>query len=58
MKTRPVGAKLFHTDGQTDMMNLTVALCNFANAVKKEKSLIICGVPDESRTDNLSRIKV
>jgi hypothetical protein len=36
MKTRPVGAQLFHaegwTDGQTDMTKLIVAFRNFANA--------------------------
>jgi hypothetical protein len=28
----PVGAELFHADGQTDMTKLTVAFCYFANA--------------------------
>jgi len=32
MKIRPVGAQLFHGDGQTDMTNLTVTFRNFANA--------------------------
>ena len=36
MKIHPVGAKLFHADGQmdeqTDMLKLTVTLCNFLNA--------------------------
>ena len=38
MKTCPVEDELFHedgqTDGQTDMMNVIVALRNFANALK------------------------
>jgi hypothetical protein len=34
MKIRPVGAELFHADGQTDM--LIVALRNFANAPVNE----------------------
>jgi len=34
MKIRPVGAELFHADGQTDMMKLTVAFRNFSNAPK------------------------
>jgi len=40
MKIRPVGAELFHADGQTDMTKLIVAFfcCNFANAPKKEDS--------------------
>jgi hypothetical protein len=32
MKIRPVGAELFHADGQTDMTKLIVAFRNFANA--------------------------
>ena len=36
MKIRLAGAELFHTDRrtdrQTDIMNLTVALCNFVKA--------------------------
>ena len=32
MKIRPVGAELFHADGQTDMMKLIVAFRNFAIA--------------------------
>jgi len=35
MKICPVGAELFHLDGQTDMMKLAVAFYNFANAPKK-----------------------
>jgi hypothetical protein len=34
MKIRPVGAELFHLDGQTDMTKLIVAFRNFANAPK------------------------
>jgi hypothetical protein len=36
IKIRPVGAELFHGDGQTDMTKLTVAFRNFANAPKKQ----------------------
>jgi hypothetical protein len=32
MKIRPVGAELFHADGQTDMTKLIVAFRNFVNA--------------------------
>jgi len=35
MKIRPVGAEVFHADGQTDMMKLIVALRRFVNAPKK-----------------------
>ena len=31
MKIRPVGAKLLHADGQTDMMKLITAFHNFTN---------------------------
>ena len=34
IKIRPVGAELFHADGQTDMTKLIVAFRNFANASK------------------------
>jgi hypothetical protein len=34
MKILPVGAKFFQADGQTDMMKLTAAFRNFANAPK------------------------
>ena len=36
LKVRPVGAELFHADGQTDMTKLIVAFRNFANAPKNE----------------------
>jgi len=32
MKLCPVGAEMFHADGWPDMMKITVALCNVANA--------------------------
>jgi hypothetical protein len=34
MKIRPVGAELFHADGQTDTTQLIVAFRNFANSPK------------------------
>ena len=34
MKIRPMGAEVFHTEGQTDMTTLIVAFRNFANAPK------------------------
>ena len=33
MQIRPVGEKLFHADGQTDMTKLIVDFLNFANAL-------------------------
>jgi hypothetical protein len=36
MKIRPLGAELFHADGQTDMTKLIVAFRNFAKAPKNE----------------------
>jgi len=45
MKIHPVGAELFHAEGQmdgrTDMMKLTVAFHNFAN-MPKNCSLLSC----------------
>jgi hypothetical protein len=32
IKIRPVGAELFHADGQTDMTKLLVAFRSFTNA--------------------------
>ena len=36
MTTRPVEAKYYHADGQTDMTKLTVAFRNFANVPKND----------------------
>ena len=35
MKIRPMGAELFHADGQIDMTNLFVTFRNFANVPNK-----------------------
>jgi len=40
MKIRPVGAELFHADGQTDMTKLIVALHSSANASEKKEPQI------------------
>jgi hypothetical protein len=40
MKIRQVGVELFHADGRTDMTKLIVALLNFANAPKANKSTL------------------
>ena len=34
MKIRPVGAELFHADGQTHMMKLIITFRNFVNVPK------------------------
>ena len=43
MNIHPLGAKLFHVDGQrdrqTDMMKLIVDFCNSANTCLKNKSI-------------------
>jgi len=39
MKIRPVGAELFHADGQTDMTKLTFAVPNIANS---SKNVFVC----------------
>jgi hypothetical protein len=36
IKIRPVGAELFHADGQTDKTKLIVAFRNFAKANKNQ----------------------
>ena len=41
VKIRPVGAELLHADGQTDMMKLKVAFCNFAEVAKTSSYLRI-----------------
>jgi hypothetical protein len=40
MKMCLVGAELFHGDGRTNMMEVIVAFCNFANAPNKEQFCI------------------
>ena len=59
MKIFPVGAELLHADrrtgGQADMMKLTVAFGNFANAAKFLRSVhtvylcVLCGSEDKQR---------
>ena len=38
MKFRPMRAKLFHADGQTNITKLIVAIRNFANAPKNART--------------------
>jgi hypothetical protein len=42
MDVRPVGAELFHADGQTDMTKLRLAFRNFANAPKNDNAKKSC----------------
>jgi hypothetical protein len=37
MKIRPMGAKVFHAEGRTDMTKLIVAFLNFAKTPKEDK---------------------
>jgi len=46
MKIRPLGAELFHEDGQTDITSLIVAFLNFANAPKYAWSCTYHPPPD------------
>ena len=39
MKIHPVGAQLFHVDGQTDVMKLIVALHSYVKCLKMGGSL-------------------
>jgi hypothetical protein len=41
MKICPVGAELFHADGQMDMAKLPLAFCNFVKAPKNTIKLVI-----------------
>jgi hypothetical protein len=48
MKIRPVGAELYHADGQTDMMKLIIAFRNFANAPEKDSGINSTNVRNEA----------
>jgi hypothetical protein len=41
MKIRPMGAELFHGDGQTDTPKLIVAFRNFTNPPQNPKSTLM-----------------
>jgi hypothetical protein len=41
MKIRPVGAELFHADGQTDIRKLTVAFRNFETAPRNLRFYVV-----------------
>jgi hypothetical protein len=57
MKIRPVGAELFHADGQTDRTKLIVAFLNSVNAPKNE-GLIRSWDFDKDRLAWLLRIEM
>jgi len=40
MKIRPMGAELFHADGQRDMTKIIVSFRNFTNSPKIYKSIM------------------
>ena len=50
MKTRPVGAKLFHADGQTET-KLRVAFCNFADTHVNWVMIVGSQVSDTNNTE-------
>jgi len=50
MKIRPLGAELFHADGQTDI-NLTVAFRNFGNPSKNPVTPKFCIRGNLNRTN-------
>jgi hypothetical protein len=57
MNIRPVGAELFHADGQTDMTKLMVPFRNFAKVPKMTQGLsqvVECILTDGNRTNDLS----
>ena len=47
MKIRPVGAELFHANGQTDLAKLKVAFRNLANALKDDHESSKVNYPDD-----------
>jgi hypothetical protein len=55
MKLRPVGAELFHTDGQrytqTDMTKLIVAFRNFTSTPKNFRSIYQFGMKIKHTTN-------
>jgi hypothetical protein len=51
MKIRPVDAKMFHADGQTDMMKLTLTFRNFAKAPKNSSEIWAWDDRAKIRTD-------
>jgi len=64
MKICPVGADLFHADGQTDMTRLKVVFRNFANAPKKRAPNMVVAVfvhpsvrPPLTRLNRLSDVR-
>jgi len=40
IKTRPLRAESFHTNGRTDMLNLTVSFISLANAPNNDHSKV------------------
>jgi hypothetical protein len=44
IKILPMGAELFHADGQTDMIKLLVAFYNFAKAPNENRNSRMCKV--------------
>ena len=56
----PVGAELFHVDGQTDKTKLRVAFRNFANATKNRNilglSLLVCWFGSRTNKTSLSPV--
>jgi len=49
MKTGPVGAELFHADGQTYMTEISVPFRNFANAPKTAKIFVLGRLVGQAR---------
>jgi hypothetical protein len=56
MKILPVGAELFHADGRTDMMKLTVAFRSFENS-PKNWFLPLCKKRNLSFTEQFNVLK-
>jgi hypothetical protein len=59
MINRPVGAQLFHADGQTDMTKLTVAFRNFRTRLKANQLILyreIIAVCSQIQTKHINTV--
>jgi hypothetical protein len=57
MKICPVGAKLFHADGWTDIIKLTVTFHNFANGPKNCPH-ILCTEQSALKLTNMTLVQL
>jgi len=58
MITGPVGAELFHADGQTYMTEVIVPFRNFANAPKTARIFLLGRLEGQTRIKNCTVVQV